>query len=141
MIASKCFLLQLLAVLESLFTHCISTPIVEDTTKIQDLIRGRFYTSTIQKVKLLYDSRLNYSRLDCLKDFVQFWESLDSEQQVSYFDSFGKIGAGILTGNVIYLGYYDECTDIGNTDFCRFPFDVTLTTTTTESNTNSVTLF
>ena len=140
MIASKCFLLQLLAVLELLFTHCISTPIVEDTTKIQDLIRGRFYTSTIQKVKLLYDSGLNYSRLDCLKDFVQFWESLDSEQQASYFDSFGKIGAGILTGNIIYLGYYDECTDIGNTDFCRFPFDVTLTTTTTESNTNSVTV-
>ena len=78
--------------------------------------------------------------MDCLKDFLQFWKNLDSEQQAAYLDSFGKVGAGILTGNIIYLGYYDECTDIGNTDFCRFPFDVTLTTSTAESNATSVTI-
>ena len=123
---NKFLLLKLLVVLQ-LFTHCVSTPIAKDTT-IRDIVRGHFYPDMIQRIKLLYDSEVHYSRMDCLKDFLQFWNDLDSKQRGAYFDSFGKIGAGILTGNIIYLGYYDECTDIGNTDFCRFPFDVTLTT-------------
>ena len=45
----------------------------------------------------------------------------------SYLDSFGKVGAGILKGNFIFPGYYDQCIDIGNTDYCLFPFDVILT--------------
>ena len=67
---------------------------------------------------------------------------MDNEKQAAYLDSFGKVGAGILTGNVQYLGYYDQCIDIGNTDYCRFPFYMTITTmgTTTEPSNASFTI-
>ena len=65
---------------------------------------------------------------------------IDNGKQSAYLDSFGKVGPGILTGNVRYLGYYDQCIDIGNTDYCRFPFDLTLTTNTGTSSNASVTI-
>ena len=126
-------------------THCASSvktkyddAILDDV--LLDVIKGHFYPDLIQKIKHLYEFGLDNSQMDCLQEFLQFWEDLDTEQQVAYFDSFGKVGAGILNGNIVYLGYYDECTDIGNTDFCRFPFNVTLTTNTTESYNGSVTV-
>ena len=87
---------------------------------------------------LLDDFQDNSS--DCSQQLLQFWKDLDDEKQASYLDSFGKVGAGILTGNIRYLGYYDQCIDIGNTDYCRFPFDLTLTTNTTISSNASVTI-
>ena len=81
----------------------------------------------------MYEFGLENSQTNCSQELTQFWNDLDNETQAAYLDSFGKVGAGILTGNVVYLGYYDQCIDIGNTDYCRFPFDVTLTTNTTRS--------
>ena len=97
-----------------------------------DLISNNVYPDLIQKtiIEHLHNFELENSltRNNCSQELVQFWNDLDSGTRAAYLDSFGKIGPGILTGNVVYLGYYDECTDIANTDYCRFPFDVTLTT-------------
>ena len=91
-----------------------------------------FYPDMMQKIKMhLYGPQLENFQTNCSQELLQFWGDLDSEKQAAYLDSFGKVGAGILTGNVQYLGYYDQCIDIGNTDYCRFPFIVTLTTTAT----------
>ena len=98
-----------------------------------------FYPDLMQKIRYLYDSGLGGFQTNCSQELLQFWEDLDNKSQAAYLDSFGKVGAGILTGNIAYLGYYDQCIDIGNTDYCRFPFEVTLTTTTV-SSTASVTI-
>ena len=91
-----------------------------------------FYPDMMQKIKVyLYESSLDNFQTNCSQELLQFWGDLDGEKQAAYLDSFGKVGAGILTGNIQYLGYYDECIDIGNTDYCRFPFSVALTTTGT----------
>ena len=132
-------LLHLLVVLQSL-ANCTSSVITKDDDTISDLIKRRFYADLIQKITSYEFSGLDNGQIDCLQEFSQFWKDLGAEQQTAYFDSFGKVGAGILKGNVAYLGYYDECTDIGNTDYCRFSFNVTLTTTSTESYDGSVTV-
>ena len=43
-----------------------------------------------------------------------------------YWDSWGKPSDGILTGHTTFLGYYDECIDLKNTDlgdmkYCIYP--------------------
>ena len=103
-------------------------------TQTQGIFYLNFYPALMQKIRYLYDSGLDDFQTNCSREFLQFWEDLDSNSQAAYLDSFGKVGAGILTGNVVYLGYYDQCIEIGNTDYCNFPFDVTLTTTTVSSN-------
>ena len=106
-------------------------------------LRGEFYPDVIKKVKDLLDFGLDGfqdNSSDCSQQLLQFWKDLDNDKQAAYLDSFGKVGAGILTGNVRYLGYYDQCIDIGNTDYCRFPFDLTLTTNTGTSSNASVTI-
>ena len=97
----------------------------------------------LQKRMHLYESLLdNFQTNNCSQELLRFWGNLDNEKQAAYLDSFGKVGAGILTGNVQYLGYYDQCIDIGNTDYCRFPFYMTITTmgTTTEPSNASFTI-
>ena len=79
----------------------------------------------VNEVKLSSNSHTN-----CSQKLLEFWNDLSNENQAAYLDSFGKVGAGILTGNYAFLGYYDQCIDIGNTDYCLFLFDVTLTTST-----------
>ena len=92
-----------------------------------------FYPDVIKKIRRLHDfgplDDFQINPGDCSHELIRFWRDLDEEKRAAYLDSYGKVGAGILTGNVRYLGYYDQCIDIGNTDYCRFPFDVTLTTT------------
>ena len=73
------------------------------------------------------------TQANCSQELIRFWDGADNKTRAIYLDSFGKVGAGILTGNVVYLGYYDECINIGNTDYCLFPFDITF-------NNNSVTI-
>ena len=95
-----------------------------------NLLLESVYPDIVNKVKDLLDFGLddfqdNFS--ECSQQLLQFWKDLDGKRQAAYLDSFGKVGPGILTGNVRYLGYYDQCIDIGNTDYCRFPFDVTIT--------------
>ena len=120
-------LLHLFLIVALEVTYCTS-----NVDLLLDLIneypRG-FYSDLI---KQLYDFGLGNST-NCSQELLQFWNNLDNEAQAAYLDSLGKVGAGILTGNVVYLGYYDQCIDIGNTDYCLFPFDVTLTTNTTRS--------
>ena len=102
-----------------------------------------FYPDVIKKIENLLDFGLDDfqdNSSDCSQQLLQFWNDLDDEKQAAYLDSFGKVGPGILTGNVRYLGYYDQCIDIGNTDYCRFPFDLTLTTNTGTSSNASVTI-
>ena len=92
-----------------------------------DLVTEQFYPD------LIHNLMLGNRSTNCLQELSRFWNNSNSETRAAYLDSFGKVGAGILTGNVIYLGYYDQCIDIGNTDYCLFPFDVTLTMNTTGS--------
>jgi len=33
-----------------------------------------------------------------------------------YWDSWGKPSDGLLTGHTTFLGYYDKCTNLKNTD-------------------------
>ena len=113
-------------------THCKSSITAKEGDPVLGLINKLLYPDLIKEVKHLYDFGLGNST-NCSQELLQFWNNLDNEAQAAYLDSFGKVGAGILTGNVIYLGYYDQCIDIGNTDYCLFPFDVTLTTNTTRS--------
>ena len=103
-------------------------------------LKRNLYLDSTQKKNYLYESWLEDYQNNCSQELLQFWGNLDNEKQAAFIDSFGKVGAGIFTGNVVYLGYYDQCIDIGNTDFCFFPFDVTLTTTTTVSSNASVTI-
>ena len=106
---------------------------------ISDLISDLMHKMTRHLYAFgLDDFQTNAS--NCSQELLQFWKKLDKEKQATFLDSYGKVGAGILTGNVRYLGYYDQCIDIGNTDYCRFPFDVTLTTNTTISSNASVTI-
>ena len=107
---------------------------------IRKHLRRDFYPDLTQKINYSYESRLEDYQNNCSQELLQFWGNLDNEKQAAYLDSFGKVGAGIFTGNVVYLGYYDQCIDIGNTDYCLFPFDVTLTTTTRVSSNASVTI-
>ena len=100
----------------------------------------KFYPSLMQKIRDIHDVGLGDFQTNCSRELSQFWEDLDKEKRAAYLDSYGKVGAGILTGNVRYLGYYDQCIDIGNTDYCRFPFDVTVTTNSISSNVSAVTI-
>ena len=121
-------------VLVLVWVYCVSRGVggsrmLEERTL--ESINKRLYPDLIQKIKYSYNYGLENSQTNCSQELLQFWSNSDNETRAAYLDSFGKVGAGILTGNVIYLGYYDQCTDIGNTDYCLFPFDVTLTINTT----------
>ena len=114
--------------------------VLKASDKSLDLIKNHFYPPNFYP-NLINNASHDFpsdSVQDCLQEFLRFWEDLNNEQQAAYFDSFGKVGAGILTGNIVYLGYYDECIDIGNTEFCRFPIEVMLTST--KSYNTSVTI-
>ena len=113
-------------------------------TKISDFVISYIHSDLFEDLleKLRYstndlelDHLPNDSLASCLKELLRFWDASNKNTQATYSDSFGKVGAGILTGNVVYLGYYDECIDIGNTDYCLFPFDIT-----TVFNNNAVTI-
>ena len=95
---------------------------IEQDDVLTESIDKYFYPSLINRIK---DSSDIYG-LSCASETAKFLLGLNNVTLAAYFDSFGKVGPGILTGNVVYLGYYDQCIDIGNTDFCRFPFNVTL---------------
>ena len=113
-------------------THCINSE-----TTISDYIwewtKADLYSDLMERLRYMYLS--DDSRASCAQELLRFWNAADSNTQATYLDSFGKVGAGILTGNVVYLGYYDECINIGNTDYCLFPFDIT-----TVLNNNSITI-
>jgi len=52
-------------------------------------------------------------------------ESTHSPLTLRYWDSWGKPSHGVLEGHTSYLGYYDECvnlkdTDFGETDYCIY---------------------
>ena len=120
--------------------HCVSGSGTKEDVLLQK-IRQDVYPNLIQRIKYPYSHwpyEVPRNKSGCSQELFQFWNDLDNETKVAYLDSFGKVGAGILTGNVVYLGYYDQCIDIGNTDYCRFPFDVVLTTNMTGSFTAPV---
>ena len=127
----------LLASLKLELTHIRGVTALTEDYLLPDLSNRHlyrdFYPDLMQKIRYLCNSGLDDFQTNCSQELLQFWEDLDNKSQAAYLDSFGKVGAGILTGNVAYLGYYDQCIDIGNTDYCRFPFEVTLTTTTVSS--------
>ena len=57
-----------------------------------------------------------------------------------YWDSWGKPSDGILTGHTTFLGYYDECinlknTDLGDMKYCIYPMvmDTNITQRSSES--------
>lgn len=43
---------------------------------------------------------------------------------IQALDSFGKPGAGILAGNVNWLGHFDECTSLDGFQYCSIIFNV-----------------
>ena len=95
---------------------------IEHDDVLTESIDKYFYPSLMERIKDSYDIH----GFNCAIETFNFLQGLNNDTRAAYFDSFGKVGPGILTGNVIYLGYYDQCIDIGNTDFCRFPFNVSL---------------
>ncbi|XP_065898109.1 nose resistant to fluoxetine protein 6-like [Dysidea avara] len=99
------------------------------------MVSEQLYTGLIQSVKSLKLSdvripvrfpNLTYSAADCQRNYMEFIDSLSLLQQVQYLDSFGKPEAGLLYGNYMYLGSYDECLNVGNTDYCLFPYNLTV---------------
>ncbi|XP_065898103.1 nose resistant to fluoxetine protein 6-like [Dysidea avara] len=103
-----------------------------------ELVGQYFYPRLIQSVKSFklsdtvtlgqYQNLANSdSVIKCGEHFSKFIASLNTSHQLQYYmDSFGKPEAGILYGNYIFLGNYDECILIGDTDFCLFPYNVTV---------------
>ena len=113
-----------------------SVTALKDDLLLDSINRSRhfyrdFYPDKTQNIIMrAYESPLDNNQANnCSQQLLQFWRNLGNQRRAAYLDSLGKVGAGILTGNVQYLGYYDQCNDIGNTDYCRFPFDMTITTT------------
>ena len=111
---------------------CASGSIILEERTLES-INKQLYLDLIQRIEYSYNNGLENSLTNCSQELSRFWNNSNYATRAAYLDSFGKVGAGILTGNVIYLGYYDQCIDIGNTDYCLFPFDVTLTMNTTGS--------
>ena len=97
-----------------------------------------FITSIIIRDITDCDFRVRSNSSKCSQELHNFCKNLTVEDRAAYYDSFGKVGAGILTGNVVYLGYYDQCIDIGNTDFCRFPFNITVSTASPKTINNQL---
>ena len=141
--------MNLLSLFVASLTFCITqgassvTALKEDDLFLDSInrhLKRNIYPELTQKINYLYKSWLEDYQNNCSQELLQFWGNLDNEKQAAFLDSFGKVGAGIFTGNVVYFGYYDQCIDIGNTDYCFFPFDVTLTATPTVSSNASVTI-
>ena len=60
-------------------------------------------------------------------------ESTHSSLMLRYWDSWGKPSHGILEGHTSYLGYYDECIDLkdtefGETDYCVYAMQMSIST-------------
>ena len=56
----------------------------------------------------------------------QRYKQLSFNLMARYWDSWGKPSDGILTGHTTFLGYYDECINLKNTDlsdmrYCIYP--------------------
>ena len=75
----------------------------------------------------LFSSDINVSE-DC-RAVVQRLSSLQATEpqlMARYWDSWGKPSDSILTGHTTFLGYYDECmnlknTDLGDMKYCVYP--------------------
>ena len=118
----------------SSFIHCINSEAIGKTT-ISDYITSEWnldlYSNLLEKLRhrgstngFQLDHFLDYAtQANCSQELVRFWDASNNNTRATYLDSFGKVGAGILAGNIVYLGYYDECIDIGGTDYCLFPFE------------------
>ena len=53
-------------------------------------------------------------------------QATEPQLMAHYWDSWGKPSDGILTGHTTFLGYYDECinlknTDLGDMKYCVYP--------------------
>ena len=131
-------LFSLVLTLQASRISSVTVPLTDDLLldSINIHVYRDFYPDMTQNIMRAYESAPldNYHANNCSQELLQFWGKLDNQRRAAYLDCIGKVGAGILTGNVQYLGYYDQCIDIGNTDYCRFPFDMTITTTETPSN-------
>jgi len=102
---SNRYLLLSFVVLE--FSTCCAVSVAVKDGLLLDLINKHVYPDLIQEIKYLYKVELENPD-NCLSEFSQFWRDSGNGTQVApYFDSFGKVGPGILSGNVVYLGYYD----------------------------------
>ena len=74
-------------------------------------------------------STVNINVSDSCKATVQRLSELevsDPQLMAYYWDSWGKPSDGILTGHTTFLGYYDECidlknTELGETKYCIYP--------------------
>ncbi|EDV25543.1 uncharacterized protein TRIADDRAFT_55740 [Trichoplax adhaerens] len=62
---------------------------------------------------------LNSVSSQCLQSINDtFIKSSSSQDVTRIIDATGKIGAGILVGNLVWLGSYDECLSIKTTHYC-----------------------
>jgi len=88
---------------------------------------------TVYQFNLLHDD-INVST-SCSKALHKLFilESTNSPLMLRYWDSWGKPSHGILEGHTSYLGYYDECinlkdTDFGETDYCIYAMQMNIST-------------
>ena len=84
-------------------------------------------TNAQQQSSTLFSSGIDVS--EGCRTAVQRLSTLQATKpqlMARYWDSWGKPSDGILTGHTTFLGYYDECinlknTDLGDMKYCIYP--------------------
>ena len=80
-----------------------------------------------------FQNELPYIRhgleVSCIQGYVNLANSTDQynhSRLLRTLDAFGKLEAGLLEGNVVARGNYDECLDTGDTQYCLLTLDLSL---------------
>ncbi|XP_071813468.1 nose resistant to fluoxetine protein 6-like isoform X2 [Apostichopus japonicus] len=76
---------------------------------------------------MLYGQRralANIQTHNVSSDCMEGIRKMTINNTIKALDSFGKPGAGILAGNVNWLGHFDECTSLYGFQYCSIIFNV-----------------
>ena len=80
-----------------------------------------------------FQNELPYIRhgleVSCIQGYDNLANSTDQynhSRLLRTLDAFGKLEAGLLEGNVVARGNYDECLDTGDTQYCLLTLDLSL---------------
>ena len=73
----------------------------------------------LEKLSPLVDSLPPYISESCIHAVEEVFHN-DPHVFIRMLDAWGKPGGGILNGNTMWLGSYDECSRLQNASFCIF---------------------